>query len=1356
MTIQELQQLIISNIYENTSGDISGSVLQNILLQISNKFSDGLYFGGIVSDESSLTPDTNSFYICLNDGTYQSFGDVVVENSPKVQYLIYDNILENWNVEEFPIPTFDFVNIAESCLWGGVVTPNEEPIHGNDHRYFYLAFQEGRYTHFNNNYVDSQVCLFYWSEILSNWMMLALWENSEHLDELLSSKANKVNNATQGNLAGLDSEGNPTDSGISADDVATQQELAGKQDLIQDLSNIRSGAAAGATALQQSDITPIENAISIIESVIPAQASVQNQLADKNFVNSQVTTASANFVGTFETLAELQAVQNPTKNDYGFVIETDALGNQYYDRYKYNGTTWLFEYKVESTSFTSEQWAAIQSGITSAIVQKINDVIPSSASSSNKLATAFDISAKYTKPSTGIPKTDLASGVQTSLGKADTAVQQVTVGTTTTGNAGTNASVTNSGTSTAPVLDFTIPRGADGADGQDGADAVNPFKGWWPDLAALKAAHTATAGDSAYVKDAYPATTWSIYVYDATASSDNYWADSGTDADTSNVQTFASSQEVNEVHIVNDFTTGGADDVPSAETVKVIAETTMEFAEGLNILNPSAIISKRINYNGGESNISSYTSYYGCTDFIEIGDGVICNHSIKYSGIIWRGAAVYDINKLFIGTISVANNGDSLVITKDITSWNDTPAEGADTEHPYYVRFNLYNPASVEGGVPYDSVTDGYAVYRGTTLPSVFQPWFEPYWKQKDAVIQDNAVTTSKIADAAVTPSKSSFFKNVVVSDNILNPATIRVDKMPRKTDGVIINSDKAYCTDFIPIDEMGLYINHAFSTYGTYYCGCAYYGADKTTYIDFTSPTYQGDSLACNYIEGAAYVIFTIPNNNTIDTVYVCRGTQPLPNGYEPYVEQLCIDPDYILTKGLVSADEIVKAAGEAGIYSDDVEVVLPDKFYAVVGDTLQLFYQGMVIAPDFRNYDIYAKDTAIGKGYGRYFQATPNSAGTTNFILEVSNQNMRLLSSKTCQIVTVNPPSNPATNKNILCIGDSLTEGGKWVCELQRRLKASDGTPQGLGLTNITFVGSMTKTLYGQTSKFYGKSGWGWSDFCTQGRAAFRFHIVSPDDISKGNVYSNNGYTYTVAEINNIGEGTEIDDWTILCTTSSTSNTPQSSGTLTLTSGSGGNVAFTSAEADGANLLWDSTNNRINFKKYCTVNASMTDDENLDYLVLLLTWNQLPASEDIADWSEIIGYIEDMLDAIHIDYPTCKVKMMGIQFPYIDSFVATTNNQHTFATIRRNAFMNKLYQEICNREEYSDYVEFVNISAQFDSQYNMDLITSGGNTREKDVNTRNSHFKEMFVGNTVHPGTTGYMQIADAIYRVMCAALQ
>jgi len=45
------------------------------------------------------------------------------------------------------------------------------------------------------------------------------------------------------------------------------------------------------------------------------------------------------------------------------------------------------------------------------------------ASDANDVADA--VNASYTKPGTGIPKTDLASAVQTSLGKADSAVQSV-------------------------------------------------------------------------------------------------------------------------------------------------------------------------------------------------------------------------------------------------------------------------------------------------------------------------------------------------------------------------------------------------------------------------------------------------------------------------------------------------------------------------------------------------------------------------------------------------------------------------------------------------------------------------------------------------------------------------------------------------------------------------------------------------------------------------------------------------------------------------------------------------------------------------------------------------------------------
>lgn len=129
--------------------------------------------------------------------------------------------------------------------------------------------------------------------------------------------------------------------------------------------------SARATGVERVLGTSIEN----IGALIPSAASAQNQLADKDFVNHSIATNTANFIGTFASVAELEAYSGPkTNNDYAFVIEQDAAGNEYYDRYKFNGSAWLFEYKIESTAFTAAQWAAIQSGITSVLVTKLSDL----------------------------------------------------------------------------------------------------------------------------------------------------------------------------------------------------------------------------------------------------------------------------------------------------------------------------------------------------------------------------------------------------------------------------------------------------------------------------------------------------------------------------------------------------------------------------------------------------------------------------------------------------------------------------------------------------------------------------------------------------------------------------------------------------------------------------------------------------------------------------------------------------------------------------------------------------------------------------------------------------------------------
>ena len=116
----------------------------------------------------------------------------------------------------------------------------------------------------------------------------------------------------------------------------------------------------------QSDVTNLQGSVSTINSKIPVQASAQNQLADKNFVNSSISTNTANFLGTYSTLAEIEAIPNPTNNDYAFLETADSSGNNVYDRYKYSADDeeWLFEYELNNSSFTAEQWATINSGIT--------------------------------------------------------------------------------------------------------------------------------------------------------------------------------------------------------------------------------------------------------------------------------------------------------------------------------------------------------------------------------------------------------------------------------------------------------------------------------------------------------------------------------------------------------------------------------------------------------------------------------------------------------------------------------------------------------------------------------------------------------------------------------------------------------------------------------------------------------------------------------------------------------------------------------------------------------------------------------------------------------------------------------
>ena len=117
----------------------------------------------------------------------------------------------------------------------------------------------------------------------------------------------------------------------------------------------------------------LKGTIEEIEGLIPDEANVNNKLADKAFVNSSIATNTAVFRGTYETVASLPTTSTVTDlrvNDYAFVITT-TNGNPEYQRYKYTTTGWEFEYTLNNSSFTAEQWEAIGSGITEDLVAQI-------------------------------------------------------------------------------------------------------------------------------------------------------------------------------------------------------------------------------------------------------------------------------------------------------------------------------------------------------------------------------------------------------------------------------------------------------------------------------------------------------------------------------------------------------------------------------------------------------------------------------------------------------------------------------------------------------------------------------------------------------------------------------------------------------------------------------------------------------------------------------------------------------------------------------------------------------------------------------------------------------------------------
>lgn len=228
----------------------------------------------------------------------------------------------------------------------------------------------------------------------------------------VEGKADKVKNATAGDLASLTADGNLEDSGIPKADVLRKSQMdstptAGSQNPVTSdgIKQAIDAATPSDYAQVKAQVEQNTGGIADIKEVIPNQASAQNQLADKNFVNSSIATNTATFRGSYNLVSDLGLTVSateqqvaaaiaarlaslvppvvPENNDYCFVQvpKTDAEPTVIVrvDRYKCTVTesggvttrVWDYEWSLNNSSFTADQWAAINSGMTAADVTKL-------------------------------------------------------------------------------------------------------------------------------------------------------------------------------------------------------------------------------------------------------------------------------------------------------------------------------------------------------------------------------------------------------------------------------------------------------------------------------------------------------------------------------------------------------------------------------------------------------------------------------------------------------------------------------------------------------------------------------------------------------------------------------------------------------------------------------------------------------------------------------------------------------------------------------------------------------------------------------------------------------------------------
>lgn len=405
------------------------------------------------------------------------------------------------------------------------------------------------------------------------------------------------------------------------------------------------------------------------------------------------------------------------------------------------------------------------------------------------------------------------------------------------------------------------------------------------------------------------------------------------------------------------------------------------------------------------------------------------------------------------------------------------------------------------------------------------------------------------------------------------------------------------------------------------------------------------------------------------------------------------------------------------------------PAYYELVVGDTFELFWKGVLLVNNPYNYNIKATCNE-GKTYRRKYVFTPTQVGTHSLTLELYDDTETLLDTVTVNLIVKEKAASPSTQKNVLCVGDSLLVGGEWATESRRRLTESGGTPTADGLSNINYIG----TCQVGNTKFEGYGGWAFDAYNTEHKSNRFMWVTCTHDktaIDQHSIYKDgNDNTWKIET---------IESNRIKVIRTNESGVLPTNGTLTWESGgkNHSNIIYTDAVQANGNPFWNEITGAVDFTNYAT-NQGVS---SIDYVYVLLGWNSIGLSSDIYK-TQVNLFISN----IHNAFPNCKVVLIGLQVPALDGLGENYGCSWNYIDKLKKVFeFNDLYKSIA---ESTENVYFVNLAGQFDTENNM-LVA------ERTVNARNATTETLQI-NGVHPAESGYLQIADVVYRSIVHRLQ